>query len=187
MFVHVTRTFGLHSATYATHEIYREGVSISVRSRSRNGKAFVGLVLERRVFFLSQRRIQLAPCSPKTVAVTRSSIMRDPSLVHHLGLEGEANRRKLAETFKRPTAWGKYCEEISPDGCATPDNVTVFRPPAEDGSEDGRYFVEGAYTGFFRATEKNDCNKTVNCTGHITDYPVSDDGVAVETSERCWW
>jgi hypothetical protein len=33
-------------------------------------------------------------------------------------------------------------------------------------------FVEGLYTGHFRKTEENDCDKyPLNCTGHIADYP----------------
>lgn len=100
--------------------------------------------------------------------VTRSSIQRDPSLAHYFGLQGDSNRQKLADTFKRPTTWKHYCTYISQNNCTTPDDVAT-QPPAA--AEEGKYFVEGPYTGFFRKTEKNDCNKTENCTGHIMDYP----------------
>ena len=42
---------------------------------------------------------------------------------------------------------------------------------AGDGSEDGRYFALGQYTGHFRFTDKNNCTMNNNCTGHFLDYP----------------
>lgn len=89
----------------------------------------------------------------------------------YFGFAGEENREKLAKTFKRPTTWKDYCTKVSQSNCTIPDDVAT-RPPAEDGSEDGRYFSSGFYTGHFRATDKNDCAKTPKCTGHIVDYPV---------------
>jgi len=93
----------------------------------------------------------------------------DPTLVSWLGLQGEANRRKLAETFLRPTTWGDYCALNSTNHCATPDAVAQ-RAPADD--ERDHMFKEGLYTGHFRATPENDCDTfPTNCTGHIADYP----------------
>lgn len=96
--------------------------------------------------------------------------MQDPTLLTHLGLSGEANRRKLAETFLRPTTWKDYCDEVSLNQCQTPDNVTLRAPVDE--SEYDRFFMEGVYKGHFRKTDDNDCDKNpTTCTGHIADYP----------------
>ncbi|CAB9506860.1 expressed unknown protein [Seminavis robusta] len=84
---------------------------------------------------------------------------------------GPENRQKLANTFKRPTKWKDYCLLVSPDHCNTPDSVAQ-RPPTVE--EESSYFVEGSYTGYFRATEKNNCdlnNSTFKCTGEFIDYP----------------
>ncbi|GKY92670.1 hypothetical protein MPSEU_000237000 [Mayamaea pseudoterrestris] len=94
---------------------------------------------------------------------------KDPSLLSYLGIQGQDNRRKLAETFKRPTSWADYCRIVSSDGCMTPNNVAK-RPPRIE--ERQMYHSPGVYTGHFRATEKNDCDKwPLNCTGHFVDYP----------------
>ena len=96
-----------------------------------------------------------------------------PSLTSWLGLAGEQNRQKLAQTFKRPTTWLDYCSMISPDNCTTPD-AFAQRPPEYEWEEES-LFVDGQYTGYFLATERNDCstsnNTQNNCTGHIGDYP----------------
>lgn len=95
---------------------------------------------------------------------------RDPTLLHHRGLMGEENRRKLAERFLRPTNWKDYCEQVSPNACRTDDGIAA-RPP-NGTAEESSYFVEGWYTGHFRKTEKNDCDKhPTTCTGHIVDFP----------------
>lgn len=97
---------------------------------------------------------------------------RDASLTNYLGLMGEKNRRKLAKTFKRPTTWKQYCKEISETRCIIPDAVAA-RPPFPH--EENSMFLEGVYTGYFRATEENDCERMNGtlCTGHIADYPCS--------------
>lgn len=101
--------------------------------------------------------------------VPRFTAERDPSLSTYLRLSGEKNRHRLAETFKRPTTWKTYCEEVSTDNCATDDGVASRSPGAE---EEDSMFVEGLYTGHFRATEENDCNNFPNtCNGHVADYP----------------
>ena len=93
-------------------------------------------------------------------------------MLSYIGLQGENNRKKLAERFKRPTTWEDYCNEVSPDHCATPNEVAQ-RPPLEDDEKD-HMFVQDLYTGHFRATEKNNCTANpTNCTGHFTDYPCS--------------
>ncbi len=105
--------------------------------------------------------------------ITNFSIKRDPSLANYFGLSGEVNRRKLAETFKRPTTWRDYCTLVSANNCTADDGVAT-RAPAADGSEDNRYFSSGLYKGHFRATEKNNCEAnptTCTGTGHIVDFP----------------
>lgn len=102
--------------------------------------------------------------------IPKFTAARNPSLVSYLGLSGEANRRKLAETFKRPTTWKTYCDEVSLDGCASDDGVAARAP--FDAFEEESMFVEGLYIGHFRATDENDCdNFNETCTGHFTDYP----------------
>jgi len=102
--------------------------------------------------------------------VPQFTAAKDPSLLTYLGLQGEENRRKLAETFLRPTKWKDYCDTISPTNCRTADAVAKRAP--ENENEYSRMFVSGLYTGYFRETEKNDCDlHPTNCTGHIADVP----------------
>lgn len=102
--------------------------------------------------------------------VPRFTMERDPTLVSYAGLQGEENRFKLAQTFKRPTTWKQYCDEVSTSECSIADDVAT-RPPKNE-IEDQSMFVEGLYTGHFRATEANNCTAhPFTCTGHITDYP----------------
>ena len=102
--------------------------------------------------------------------VTKFTALEDPTLTTYLGMQGEDNRRKLAETFLRPTTWQEYCEQVSLDQCGTDDGVAHRAP--KDETEYDRMFVEGLYTGHFRATDSNDCDKNpINCTGHIADFP----------------
>lgn len=103
--------------------------------------------------------------------ISQNTIKMDPSLSSYHGIQGENARRKLAETFKRPTTWKDYCALVSENNCDGDDGVAA-RAPAADGSEDDKYFVDGVYTGFFRATERNDCDANpTNCTGHFVDFP----------------
>lgn len=102
--------------------------------------------------------------------IPKFTAVRDPTLVSYTGLAGEGNRRKLAETFRRPTNWKEYCELVSINNCATDDGV-ASRPPADD-TEAASYFVKHHYIGHFRATEQNDCDRNPDtCTGHILDFP----------------
>ena len=96
-----------------------------------------------------------------------------------LGIAGEANRRKLAETFLRPTTWKDYCDLVSPNNCTTSDDVAQHAPTDEADYE--RMFVAGSYTGHFRATEENDCDTHPDtCTGHVGDFP---NGVSQEKGQ----
>lgn len=61
--------------------------------------------------------------------------------------------------------------DIITTNCTVDDGVAK-QPPAEDGSQDGLYFSSGLYTGYFRATEENDCDANpTTFSGHFTDYP----------------
>ncbi|CAB9518445.1 Gamma-aminobutyric acid (GABA) B receptor [Seminavis robusta] len=101
--------------------------------------------------------------------VTKFTAETDPTVLNLLGIAGEENRRKLAETFLRPTTWGEYCNLVSNTTCATPDGVAQ-RAPTEE--EVDRMHVPGLYTGYFRATEENDCDTYPDtCTGHVADFP----------------
>lgn len=102
--------------------------------------------------------------------IPKFTARRDPTLVSYAGLEGEENREKLARLFRRPTTWKDYCELVSSDNCQTKDDV-ASRPPMDDG-EATSFFVPNLYTGYFRATEKNDCEQNpTTCTGHIANWP----------------
>ena len=102
--------------------------------------------------------------------VTKYTAVKDPTLVSYLGLQGEANRRKLAETFLRPTTWKEYCDEVNPTQCQLPDGVALRAPGDE--AENDRMFVDGVYIGHFRKTAENDCDLYPNnCTGHIGNFP----------------
>lgn len=95
---------------------------------------------------------------------------RHPEVLSNFGLQGEANRRKLAEMFLTPTTWGDYCDLISQDNCKTDDGVSK-RAPLSD-TESDRMFVHGLYQGYFRNTTESDCGVNAEtCTGHIADWP----------------
>ncbi|CAJ1957666.1 unnamed protein product [Cylindrotheca closterium] len=102
--------------------------------------------------------------------VPRFTAEKDPSLLSYIGLSGEDKRRKLAETFKRPTSWTSYCQEVSGNNCTIDDGVATRAPLNEE--EGTRFFSEGLYIGHFRATDENDCDRFPNtCTGHFADFP----------------
>ncbi|CAJ1968193.1 unnamed protein product [Cylindrotheca closterium] len=100
--------------------------------------------------------------------VPKYTAVRYPFTVTHLGLS--QNHHRVAEIFKRPTAWGDYCNEVSPNNCTVPDGVAEMYPNQDDA---GKYFASG-YIGHFRATAENNCTGVVNnntCTGHVVAPP----------------
>ena len=102
--------------------------------------------------------------------VTKFSAINDTTLTSYLGLQGEENRRKMAETFLTPTTWKDYCDQVSSNNCTEPNEVAQRAPMDE--SEFDRMFVDGLYTGHFRKTDEHDCDLNPrNCTGHVADYP----------------
>jgi len=104
------------------------------------------------------------------VFITKYTLDKDPTLASFVGLMGEENRRKLAETFLRPTTWKDYCNEVSSSTCQIKDDVAQRSPLDE--TEYDRYFFERLYTGHFRATENNDCDaNNTTCTVSVSDYP----------------
>lgn len=102
--------------------------------------------------------------------VTKFTVEKDPSLATYMGLQGDDKRRLLADTFLRPTTWGDYCAQVSLTACRSDDGVATRPPETEE--EENRMFAQGLYTGHFRKTDENDCDRFPhNCTGHIADYP----------------
>lgn len=102
--------------------------------------------------------------------ITKFSVENDPTLISYLGLMGDENRNKLAETFLRPTTWQDYCETVSINNCTTPDNVAQRGP--ETIEENEQYYSESNYIGHFRATDDNNCTLSPStCTGHVADFP----------------
>jgi 7 transmembrane sweet-taste receptor of 3 GCPR len=87
----------------------------------------------------------------------------------YIGMQGEKNRQKLADTFLRPTTWKHYCDQVSQDNCTTATKAAQ-RPPRNE--EEGRkYFATNLYTGHFRKTEENIGTATTPATGHVVDFP----------------
>lgn len=112
----------------------------------------------------------LGAIGQQAIFVTKFTAEADPTILNLHGIQGEGNRRKLAETFKRPTTWRDYCEQESPTNCTVPDDVAQ-RPPLDE-LEEERMHVKGLYTGHFRMTDSNDCDANpTTCTGHIADFP----------------
>ena len=101
--------------------------------------------------------------------VPKFTAERDPSVTNYLGLQGDENRQKLANLFRRPTTWAEYCELISENNCQSPDEYSKRAP--FDEWEGERMFVDGLFRGYFRDTEANNCTLTGNCTGALIDYP----------------
>lgn len=88
----------------------------------------------------------------------------------YFGMQGQANRHKLADMFLSPTTFADYCQQLSNSSCSAPDEATQ-RPPTPNSTEGQQFFVEGVYTGHFRKTEMHDCDKFPdNCTGHFANY-----------------
>lgn len=102
--------------------------------------------------------------------VPEATAKKDDSLVSHYGLSGEKNRAKLADTFRRPTTWLEYCEEVSASNCTIPDNVAAHYP---DAGSQAKYFVDGGkYTGYFRMLPQNNCTAFPDtCTGYMVGPP----------------
>jgi hypothetical protein len=90
-----------------------------------------------------------------------------PTLVSFYGLQGKENRLLLAETFYRPTTWLDYCQQVSNSTCSTADSTSKEYPSPD---EEQLYFSEGMYTGHFRPNDKNDCEKSLFCTGHVVAF-----------------
>jgi hypothetical protein len=84
---------------------------------------------------------------------------RDPTLLTYLGLTGNNNRQKLAETFKTPTTWKDYCDLIN-------SNCT-HRPEKGNKKEEESYFIKDRYEGYFRVDYSNNCTANEFCTGHV--------------------
>ena len=113
----------------------------------------------------------------ETWFMTKFTADEYPQFVSYHGLQKKEYQQLLAETFKRPTTWKDYCEQISKDNCTTPDDVAQRSPLDEE--EATKMFAPDPttsssllYTGHFRYTNKNNCTLwPSNCTGHIANYP----------------
>ena len=98
--------------------------------------------------------------------VPGATARRDDSLVSYYGLQGEENRAKLAQAFKRPSTWYEYCEEVSIDNCTTSDDVAEHYPKTV--AMAAKYFEGGLFTGHFRMLPENNCTEfPETCTGYI--------------------
>ena len=103
--------------------------------------------------------------------VPQFTVQKDPSLISFYGLAGEENRHKLAEEFKRPTTWQEYCDQVSEDACATPDDVAQAYPGEADFD---KYWSPPGYTGHFRIMPEDNCtNFPDTCQGNFIAPPCS--------------
>jgi len=94
----------------------------------------------------------------------------DPTLLSYLGLQGQENRAKLADTFRTPTTWKDYCSEVtnSTPTCEAGDPIADRAPKTEVESES--YFVSDLYKGHFRILPENKCDDNPNsCKGHFVN------------------
>lgn len=112
--------------------------------------------------------------------IPRELAASDPSLASWQGLQ---DRKKVAETFLRPTTWLEYCDLVPESNCTAGDDTAVRSP--ESPEEEASYFMDDLYTGFFRPTEKNDCETHPDtCTGHVVDAPCEWD---TSTESQVFW
>jgi hypothetical protein len=91
----------------------------------------------------------------------------DASLVSVYGLRGEEHRHKLADTFRRPTTWLEYCQEVSPTKCGDGDDpIAAFFPSTPE--QEQHYHHPQFFPGYFRLLPENNCTlHPDNCTGYI--------------------
>jgi hypothetical protein len=106
------------------------------------------------------------------------TIRKYPSLAVFYGFQGDENRKLLAELFKKPTTWKEYCELVSSSNCSIADRTAARYPNQRDSEgqyyENGKFYVEGLYQGYFRATEKNNCTESDgidDCHGYFVAPP----------------
>jgi len=105
----------------------------------------------------------------QTWMIPKFAVERDPTLGIYTGLQGEENRKKLAETFLTPTTWKQYCDEVS-DSELCEDDVAVRAPITPE--EEESMFAEGLYIGHFRQLPEQNCTlHPTTCYGHFADYP----------------
>lgn len=98
---------------------------------------------------------------------------------------------RLAHTFKRPLRWTDYCNIVSSDNCTSDFPtmegmaVDVTNRAPESPEEGQKYHVDGEYTGYFMATDKNNCTlNPSSCTGHMIDYPCT---WSAYTASQLYW
>jgi hypothetical protein len=106
------------------------------------------------------------------------TIKKYPSLAVFYGFQGDENRKLLAELFKKPTTWKEYCELVSSSNCSIADRTAARYPNQTDLEghyyEKNKFYVEGLYQGYFRATEKNNCTESDgvdDCHGYFVAPP----------------
>lgn len=94
--------------------------------------------------------------------VPSHTAIRHPTFASYFGLQGNENRVKLAEIFKRPTNWSDYCE-LDISDCGPNDAVASRKPDTE--KEGGSYFVKDVFNGYFSS---NNCdNNPDTCIGDV--------------------
>ena len=126
-------------------------------------------------FFLLTEEGKILPYKPNGILggfsfyIPLFTAEQDLSLTSFRGLQGEANREKVANTFKDPTNWADFCDYVDPNNCTvTSSNWTTAARYPENEEEKSSYFVPDLYKGYFRTTDKGNCTKNPQqCKGHI--------------------
>ncbi|KAL3909860.1 MAG: hypothetical protein SGILL_007919, partial [Bacillariaceae sp.] len=106
-----------------------------------------------------------------SIFIPKFAAQKDPTLVSVYGLQGEDNRHKLAETFRKPLTWLEYCRDVSPTKCDD-DPVAAFYPSTKE--QEQHYHHPQFYPGYFHSPPASNCvENPTNCTGFIVQPPCS--------------
>ena len=99
---------------------------------------------------------------------------KDVEFLSFYGLSGDDSRIKLANTFKEPTTWRDYCEQVDPTNCTVLvlDKSSISKRYPDTTEEKDSYIVPDLFSGHFRVTDRSNC--TLNrdtCTGNVIAPP----------------
>ena len=99
---------------------------------------------------------------------------KDVEFLSFYGLSGDDSRIKLANTFKEPTTWRDYCEQVDPTNCTVLvlDKSSISKRYPDTTEEKDSYFVPDLFTGHFRVTDRSNCTLNQDtCTGNVIAPP----------------
>jgi hypothetical protein len=98
--------------------------------------------------------------------VPKFTAQDDNTLVSFYGLQGESNRNKLADAFRRPTSWLEYCFEVSLNNCTTADETAQHFP--KDAAQEAKSLRPAPIPDTFTSRPEHNCTLSPDtCMGHI--------------------